>query len=176
MENLSEEGFAEDMDIALFDDRASDFAVDPEAENEFSDSGDSLIEEELLEDVPVYDISEDSWSEEIEFETESIDEQTLLMAAEADDSTYSGVDGNISWSVENGVLTLSGTGTMNDYASPEEVPWYDSCVKAFIDADEGIITSIEIESGVTSIGSYAFYNCRHVETDVHPCRVTLSCD
>ena len=53
------------------------------------------------------------------------------------------------WSYNNGLLTLNGTGDMYHYALTT-VPWYPY-------ADE--ITSIDIAPGITSIGSYAFKDC-----------------
>ncbi len=57
---------------------------------------------------------------------------------------------NLTWTYESGKLTISGTGAMTDYSSARAVPWYSS---------SPYITAIEIGSGVTSIGSYAFRSC-----------------
>ena len=51
------------------------------------------------------------------------------------------------WSLENGVLTISGTGSMTNYIEASEVPWY---------AYAQSITAVEICSGITSVGQYAF--------------------
>ena len=56
----------------------------------------------------------------------------------------------ISWSLNmDGVLTVSGTGTMKDYTDKETVPWqkWASSIKTVV-----------IEEGVTSIGALAFRN------------------
>ena len=60
---------------------------------------------------------------------------------------------NLTWDLTNGVLTISGTGDMTNYSSssPNRAPWYDSFSTS--------ITSVVINSGVTTIGDYAFYNC-----------------
>ena len=50
----------------------------------------------------------------------------------------------------SGILTISGSGAMAQWDSPEEVPWYQ--VRNRFD-------TVVIEDGVTSIGSYAFYDC-----------------
>ncbi len=63
---------------------------------------------------------------------------------------------NATWKLENGILTISGTGAMTDYDSLSDVPWYN---------DRSKITEVVIESGITSIGKNAFYNC-HYLTDV----------
>ena len=63
---------------------------------------------------------------------------------------------NLEWTLdENGVLTITGTGAMADYAAATATgaaPW-----SWYIDVSE--IKSLVIEDGVTSIGSYAFYKC-----------------
>ena len=63
----------------------------------------------------------------------------------------------LTWSMDNGVLTISGEGAMSDWASVEETPWY---------ADMEDITSIVIEDGVTSIGKNAFYTEAATEIEV----------
>ena len=57
---------------------------------------------------------------------------------------------SLSWTLnEDGLLTVSGTGAMNDYNSTS-MPWY---------SHAGEITALELGTGITSIGQYAFYNC-----------------
>ena len=58
----------------------------------------------------------------------------------------SGVTGDCTWKLDGTVLTISGNGEMANYYY-QEAPW---------DAN---IESVIIESGVTSIGNYAFYQC-----------------
>ena len=60
--------------------------------------------------------------------------------------TYSGSCGtNVTWSLdtESGVLTISGSGGMNNYSYSYRAPWY---------SQRGNIKSVNIENGVTSIG------------------------
>lgn len=76
-------------------------------------------------------------------------------------------DTDLLWTLEDGVLTLSGTGALPDYSniisilpgeddsSSGDQPWY---------AYREEITSIQIGEGVTAIGTYAFYNCTKAET------------
>ena len=57
---------------------------------------------------------------------------------------------NITWTLDDsGVLTISGTGAMADYASASAAPWYSS---------RSNITKVVIENGITTIGDRAFYN------------------
>lgn len=72
----------------------------------------------------------------------------------------SGRCGNLSWKAYAGVapgsfsgpawLYISGTGAMPDFNNPDSVPWQGFRSK---------IVTISLSSGLTSIGSYAFYKC-----------------
>ena len=57
-------------------------------------------------------------------------------------------------SVDDGVLTISGNGTMPNYSESAPAPWtiFDGCFPG----ETGYITSVEIQDGVSGIGSYAF--------------------
>ena len=57
---------------------------------------------------------------------------------------------NVNWNLKDGVLTISGSGSMDNY-SFDSMPWYEY---------KSEIKSVIINSGVTSIGKYAFYRCR----------------
>ena len=57
---------------------------------------------------------------------------------------------NLTWTLVDGVLTISGTGAMDDYTVEERSPWY---------SGRSEITSVVIENGVTSIGARAFPGC-----------------
>jgi len=63
---------------------------------------------------------------------------------------YSGSSGeNLIWRVSDGILTISGSGAMMDYANGDEAPW-----GAYADH----VTKIRIEEGITRVGEYAFEN------------------
>ncbi|MCH5192469.1 MAG: leucine-rich repeat domain-containing protein [Oscillospiraceae bacterium] len=67
---------------------------------------------------------------------------------------------NLTWVLENGTLTISGTGEMTDYTFSvpgENPPWY---------AKRSLITDIIINDGVTSIGKLAFRNCNELQKAV----------
>jgi len=65
---------------------------------------------------------------------------------------------NVTWTLDDeGLLTISGNGPMDDYSrtgpAHTDVPWNVSDVNGVI-----------IESGVTTIGAYAFYNCSSLQS------------
>ena len=116
----------------------------------------------------------------------------LVFAADGEDSsdTVSGTCGdNLTWVLEDGVLTISGTGKMdNDFEKEDYVamPWADyrwDITEVVI--DEGVtnignfafyycksLISIEIPEGVTSIGAYAFASCYSLESISLPSTLT----
>ena len=69
--------------------------------------------------------------------------------AEAAETTDSGTCGdNVTWALDaNGILTISGTGAMDDYEGTGAMPWW---------AHRDLIKAVEVEAGVTTIGDYAF--------------------
>jgi hypothetical protein len=81
----------------------------------------------------------------------------LPVAASAQDGTIEGSD--LTWSLSDGTLTISGTGAMPDYNSWDS-PWW------------GMITAVNIEEGVTSIGASAFYYCSYLTAVNIPGSVT----
>ena len=87
--------------------------------------------------------------------TEETTEPALDLFAEDGNVIASGTCGaqgeNLTWVLtEDGTLTISGSGKMQDYSDSSVAPWYTKRTK---------ILSVVVEDGVTSIGNYAFYAC-----------------
>ena len=54
---------------------------------------------------------------------------------------------NLTWSIDGNVLTISGSGPMNDYRKASDQPWYKY---------RKPVTKVVVNSGVTTIGENAF--------------------
>ncbi len=85
----------------------------------------------------------------------------FLAAAE----TYNGSCGeNLTWALDtdSGELNITGTGAMDDWEQGE-APWY---------SYRSNIKTINIESGVTSIGHFAFHDCKNLTNITIPNDIT----
>ncbi len=154
-------------------------ASEAESEIEFSDS---VLEEdsegfadEVISEVPEVIVEQEDESNENSNEEEVVleEEDSENLNAFEDGETNSetevltpeeaqpcGVEENtVFWSLnEEGVLAITGQGTMQTWETEEEVPW---------NSMRQEITKIEIADGVSSIGAYAFSNCINVtETEI----------
>ena len=87
------------------------------------------------------------------------------IAASAASSGNCGDSGsNVTWSLDdNGTLTISGSGKIEDYRSDIDQPWY---------SNRSDIASVIIKPGVTSIGTYAFYECSNLTSITIPSGLT----
>lgn len=70
----------------------------------------------------------------------------LCLAAPAQAKIY----GQIEWTLEDGVLTLTGSGNMLDYGGFTMAPWYSRA---------GEVTKAVIAPGITSVGDFTFRDC-----------------
>jgi hypothetical protein len=78
-----------------------------------------------------------------------------------------GTTGPLTWqltgTVPNMTLTISGEGAMPDYESSTFVPWY-----PYIES----INTVVVENGVTTIGRISFFNCSNITSITIPNSVT----
>ena len=119
-------------------------------------AGDTLAEDAAAEDASTEDTAaEDAVSENLlisEGETETTEEESANtdMAGTIIDSGECGFGGVVTWTLdEEGKLIIVGQGEMQDYQDGG-APWYNY---------KDSLYTVIIESGVTSIGSYAFSGC-----------------
>lgn len=81
-----------------------------------------------------------------------------------DTNVTSGTCGdNLTWTLDNGTLTISGTGPMRYNQSVFSAPWY---------GQHETITSVVIDNGVTSIGNWIFFDCTNLTSVTIPNSVT----
>ena len=99
------------------------------------EDNESLLNAEITYDACVHDLA-------------AISEQETTL----EDMTLPKAESEISWTVENGVLVISGSGEMEDY-SAMGAPWYDQNLT---------VTKIVISDGLTSVGSNAFFGFHDV--------------
>lgn len=89
-------------------------------------------------------------------ETLMMEEIDLMLAdAEDIDAIADNICGdNLTWTVEDGTLTISGTGPMYNFDGWGAAPWA-----------ELEISEVVISEGVTTIGDYAFNSCYYMDVD-----------
>lgn len=70
---------------------------------------------------------------------------------------------NLTWKLEDGTLTISGSGAMTEWEYYSDVPWNNS---------RSDITTVIIGNGVSSVGGFAFYECENLTSVAIPNGVT----
>ena len=150
-ENKSEISETPDMseEPAAPDDLETQDTSEIPEETELPENEEADIPQEMLPDdqetQPEAAFEESAASEDMETETDPAEEKSGFCGAE---------ENTVSWSLdENGVLEIAGQGAMNEWQNEEEVPW-----NGYRDQ----ITEVRIEEGVTSIGAYAFADCKNL--------------
>ena len=72
---------------------------------------------------------------------------------------------NLTWQLDGDTLRISGSGQMESYSMYNVAPWYNLII-------DDIITSVILDTCVTSIGDSAFLNCRSLTNIAIPDSVT----
>ena len=89
------------------------------------------------------------------------------LSGEQDETEIEGQSGKladaVTWKLDAGVLTISGSGKMTNYNEKSDCPWYSQRAK---------IKKIIIEDGITSIGQYSFVDFTGLERVEIPKSVT----
>lgn len=91
------------------------------------------------------------------FAIKQIGSSYIVNASTEENEKLQGVYENINWTYENHVLTVSGTGEVPGGFAGKRFDEY-----AEIDAEKDIY-EIKIKEGITSIGTYAFADCKNTE-------------
>ena len=157
MENVQAAGEDVELETEEFSDEqeltTEDQIISEETDADLSgDQGEQELTVEEEQDAPVFPDDENAGTDQ---NTESgiSDEDTT----ETEKAGFCGTeDSNVNWSLdEEGTLHITGEGAMASWESEADVPWaqYRSQIK-----------EIQIEDGVTSVGTYAFCNCSGLST------------
>ena len=102
-------------------------------------------------------------TETVEFTVPDVTEETVDPVQEEPALATGGTCGDgLSWSLDGGVLTVSGSGPMYDFDGGYS-PWWESAES---------ITLVKMEYGVTTVGYGAFAECVNLESVTIPCSVT----
>ena len=111
-----------------------------------------------LKDV-YYDSTEEDWKKiTIQSDNEPLTSATLHCGGK-----HGTCGDNLTWKLEDGTLTISGTGEMYNYDRSEERPWHE---------EKEEITNIILPEGITRIGDYAFGDCSNLTNIAIPSNVT----
>ena len=90
---------------------------------------------------------------------------SLLPVSAMADAAESGSCGdNLTWKLENGVLTISGTGDMENYSTASKSDGSGSITTAPWGEYYEAIERVVIENGVMIIGKYAFFGCNEIKS------------
>ena len=113
-----------------------------------------------------------------EEETEITEDEPEVVSEGAVADNYCG--NTVTWTLADGILTISGTGAMYDYTKVSATPWYANAAEiTSVVIEDGVTTvaaygfreftaleSVVIGNDVTTVGSYAFYKCTALQSVV----------
>lgn len=98
----------------------------------------------------------------------------LALNVAAQEYKTSGVCHDMSWAVNDGVLTISGTGKMADHQNTSSVEWLNQIKRVVVDGEtyekalHNTITKVIISNDITHIGAYSFSNMSKLTEVVLP--------
>jgi len=135
----------------------------------YADVAELFKEKETVEKIPVV---ENEIVADTNISLESAPKQEEVAVEEAVSETvnetvmnYTGLCGdNIAYSFENGILTLSGTGTTYNYHSGSTAPWY---------AFKEEIKEVIVGEGVVCVGNQLFAECTNLNRVILPEGLTV---
>ena len=143
-----------DVDVETTSDAGNEDSADAEV-SDADDTSDADIEVEEAEDDSAdvnVEADEEEDSEEVDVFSDDLDSVGDTLSDAQSDIVANGSCGTkATWELtKDGVLTVSGTGTMRNYGSSAKTPWYQ-----YVDN----IKSVKVEKGITKIGKYDFSDC-----------------
>ena len=151
-------------------------------ENEYEMGTEMSEEAETESESTVKGTEQDT--EEVETETEA---ETEFVELAADEPTSGTCGDNLTWKLEDGTLTISGTGAMYDYYQTYDNSWRGRHIVNVI-IQEGVthigkgalcgkssLTSVTIPGSVGYIGEKAFLDCDYLE-EVHISTIESWCN
>ena len=169
-------GQVEEKETNEVSSEVNDEAQEADAEEQVQETGeaesanDEQTEDETEQSKQEETLKEEKSSEETLSE-ENLDSEGNQTESQAEEGELSGSQtnelkeanelcgANASWKLENGVLTISGTGDLYDYGYEngikKDTPWAKQIDK---------IESVVIEKGITSIGERTFEHCVNLKS------------
>ena len=157
-DELLEDILTEDQDIAW--DESVTVEEPAEVSNDLIE--DFIVEEDVDQEAGFLEEAEteDAVQEALPVLEEISESEALLQEDAVVDEVFSGEcgaqEGTVFWEIDSeGTLHISGEGEMADWESPEVVPWA-HCAE--------LVKALDIQNGITGIGSYAFSGCSALTT------------
>ena len=110
--------------------------------------------------IAIYPSNNETWTQEV---MNSVYSGITWMT----ESEYNAEEGDFGdgfhWMIQNGVLTITGTGAMDNYEFTKAAPWV---------RHKNAVTAVEIADGITNIGDYTFLECANLKSIMIPVSVT----